>query len=317
MSLLSIFATAILPVVSIAGVGVVLGRWRSVEVGPLNTVTLYIFVPALMFHSIGTTTMAGETVIKVILGAVLYLVVMMAVGEGVGRAIGESQPLRSALVLAAAVPNAGNFGIPLSEFAFGQVGRSTAVLFLVGQAVAAYTFGVYVASRSGGTQAGGAVLEVFKLPLLYAVGGAIVASWLGVLPPTDSTAMVTLKLVGDSAIPLMLLILGIQLAGTNYGSAIAKVGLPSALKLGVAPFIGLGVVFLLDINNPTAARVFILECSAPAAVTPIILLVEFAEGSVGGITAPEYVSTTVLVTTLASVPILTGLIAVLQSGIIV
>lgn len=317
MSLLSIFATAILPVVSIAAVGVVLGRWRSIDVGPLNTVTLYVLVPALMFHSIGTTTMAGDTVVKVIFGAGLYLVAMMLVSEGVGRMIGESQPLRSALVLAAAVPNAGNFGIPLSEFAFGPVGRSTAVLFLVGQAVAAYTFGVYVASRSGGTKAGGAVLEVFKLPLLYAVIGAIGASWLGLLPPTESTAMVTLKLVGDSSIPLMLLILGIQLAGTNYGSAVAKVGVPSVLKLGVAPFVGLGVVLFLGIDNPTAARVFILECSAPAAVTPIILLVEFAEGSVEGITAPEYVSTTVLVTTIASVPVLTGLIALLQSGIIV
>lgn len=317
MSLFSIFATAILPVVSIAAMGVLLGRWRAIDVGPLNTVTLYVLVPALIFHSIATTSMGGDTVLKVIFGAGAYLIAMMALSDGVARVIGESQPLRSALVLAASVPNAGNFGIPLSEFAFGAVGRSTAVLFLVGQAVAAYTAGVYVASRAGGTRSQGAVMEVFKLPLIYAVVGAIGARWLGIVPPIDSTTMVTLKLVGDSSIPLMLLILGIQLASTNYGTAVARVGVPSTLKLGVAPFVGLGIVLLLGINNPTAARVFVLECSTPAAVTPIILLVEYAEGTVAGITAPEYVSTTVLVTTIASVPVLTGLIALLQSGILI
>ncbi|MFW5935073.1 MAG: AEC family transporter, partial [Halolamina sp.] len=55
MSLLSIFASAILPIVLIAAVGVVLGRVKDVEPGPLNTAVVYVLAPALVLHSLMAT----------------------------------------------------------------------------------------------------------------------------------------------------------------------------------------------------------------------------------------------------------------------
>jgi hypothetical protein len=60
--------------------------------------------------------------------------------------------------------------------------------------------------------------------------------------------------------------------------------------------------------------VFVLESAMPAAITPLILLVEFGEGEVGGVPVESFVSTAVLVTTLVSVPVLTGVIALLDAG---
>lgn len=318
MSLVSIFATAILPILTLAAVGGALGRTTDVDVEHLNVVVLYVFLPALVFHSLTTSTLDGEAFLKVVGGVLLFGGAMALVAEAVGRALGRSEPLLSAVVLLAAFPNSGNYGIPMSTFAFGETGRSTAVLYLTAQTVFTYTVGVYVASRSGGASGLHGVRNVFGLPLTYAVAAALLARWAGVAPPAGSAAMEFLRLVGDSAIPLMLLILGVQLARTDYGATVSQVGLPLVLKMGVAPLVGLGVALFVGFSDPAVARTFVLESAMPSAVTPLILLTEFSEDAhVGGVPVTQFVSTAILVTTLVSVPALTLLVALLESGALV
>ncbi|WP_135853650.1 AEC family transporter [Halorussus salinus] len=316
MSLVSALGTAILPVLSVAAVGFLLGKLRDVDVDALGTITIYVLTPALIFHSLATSDISGALAARLILAVAVFTVAMVLLAEVVGRSLGESEPALGALVLSSSFPNAGNYGIPLSAFAFGAVGRSTAVLFIAGQSVLMYTVGVYLASRGEGTDLRGAASEVFRLPLVYAVAAAWLARWLGVIPAGDTAAMETLKLVGDASIPVMLLMLGIQLANTKHGAAISRVGVSNALKLVVAPVVGVGVALLLGLGtNPQVARVFVLECAMPAAVTPLILTIEYDSGG-EGLTGPEYVSTAIFVSTLASVVTLTGLIALLQAGMI-
>ncbi|MFB6195333.1 MAG: AEC family transporter [Haloplanus sp.] len=317
-SLLSIFATAILPIITLAGVGFVLGRRRDLDIDPLNTVTVYVLAPALVFHSVATATLAESTLVRIGVATAAYMLAMIVIAEGVGRLTGESEPILSALVLVSAFPNSGNYGIPLSEFAFGADGRSTAVLYLTVQAVFIYTVGIYIAQRGGGSRGFRGMKRALQVPLVYAVLAAVLARWAGVVPPTGSTAMQTVALVGNASIPLMLLILGIQLADTDYGAAFSRVGTATVLKMAVAPAVGVGVALLVDFGNPTVARTFVLECATPAAITPLLLVVEFGGESAGdGLSVAEYVSTVVLVTTLLSVPVLTLLVAALEAGLLV
>ncbi|MFB6107778.1 MAG: AEC family transporter [Haloplanus sp.] len=318
MSLVSIFATAILPIIAIGGVGVVLGRTHDVDIEPLNTVAVYVLIPALIFHSIATATLAQSTLVRIGVATAGYFVVMVAVSEATGRVLGESEPVLSALVLVSAFPNSGNYGIPLSAFAFGTDGRSTAVLFLTVQAILTYTVGIYIAQRSGGNHGYAGMKRALRIPLVYAVVAALLVRWLGVVPPADGTTMQTLALVGNASIPLMLLILGVQLAETDYGTALARAGSATVLKTVVAPAVGVAVALVVGFTNPTVARTFVLECATPAAVTPLLLIVEFGGESAGnGLTVAEYVSTVVLVTTVLSVPLLTLLIAAMEAGLVV
>lgn len=318
MSLFSALTTAILPVLSIAAVGYILGSVREIDVDALGTVTLYVLIPALIFHSLATTSLAGSTAVLVIVSVVLFTLAMVGIVEIGGRLLGEGEPALSALVLSSVFPNAGNYGIPLSEFAFGPVGRSTAVLFIAGQAIMMYTVGVYIASRGQGLTRD-AVGRVFRIPLIYAVVVAFLARFIGVVPPTDSTVMRTIELVGEASIPIMLLMLGIQLANTSSGVPIRRVLTANVFKLAVAPIIGLGIVLAIGRLESTVARVFVLECGMPAAVTPLILAIEFDDPgeSTAELSRPEYISTAVLTTTLISIPTLTVLIALLQAGVIV
>lgn len=313
----SVFTTAILPIVAVGGVGYLLGSVRDVGTDGLNTVVVYVLAPALVFHSLATTTLAGATLVRITVAVVLFHIAAILVAEAAGRAVGASRTALAALILVTAFPNTGNYGVPVSNFAFGATGRATAVVTLSVQAVLLYTVGVYVAGRGS---AGGAVAglrRVFGVPLVYAVGAALLARWLGVVPPTGSTLMSTLQLVGDSAIPLMLLVVGIRLARTNVGSTLSAVGGAVGLKMVVAPVLGAGVALAVGFSDPVVARTFVLETAMPSAVTPVILVGEFAEGEVAGVPVAEFVSTAIFATTLLSVVTLTAVIAILQAGVVV
>ncbi|MFB6198882.1 MAG: AEC family transporter, partial [Halobacteriaceae archaeon] len=92
------------------------------------------------------------------------------------------------------------------------------------------------------------------------------------------------------------------------------VGVATSLKLIVAPIIAAGIVLGIGFVNSTVGRVFVLEAAMPSAITPLILTIEF--GSASG-EAPEFVSTTILVSTLLSLGSLTLLITILRSGIVI
>lgn len=318
MSLVSALTTTVLPILCIAGVGYALGTIGSIDVDPLNTVTLQIFVPALVFHSIVTSTLTGRSTLDIMIGVLLFIGTMILLAEGTARIIGLEEPLLSSFVLVSVFPNAGNFGIPLSEFAFGGIGRTTAVLIVTVQNVIVYTVGVYLVSRAHNHGSTEAMTDVLKLPLLYAALAGLFCQWIGLIPPIDSPLMQILGMVGNASIPLMLIILGIKLSEITTGS-FSHVITPGLIKLIVAPAVGIGTVLALGFENVTVARTFILETAAPSAVLPLILTIAYSdeEPDSDNLSAPEFVSTTIFVTTIASLVVSTILIALLQSGLIV
>lgn len=128
--------------------------------------------------------------------------------------------------------------------------------------------------------------------------------------------MKTLRLIGDSSIPVILLIPGAQLAGANPGSAPSEVGVIAVLKMVVASATAIGVVLIAGFGGPTIAWTFVLKSAMPAAVTPLILVVEFGNASGAGSATllVEFVSVTVFATTLPNVPALSVLIYLLNHG---
>jgi predicted permease len=315
VSLLDALTQAVLPVLAIATAGYVLGSIRDVAVEPLATVTIYVLTPALVSHSLATTPIGGETAVRLGIGVFAFILSMVAIAGAVARATGHDADTRGAMVLSSTFPNSGNYGIPLAAFAFGSVGRSTAILYIVFQAVLMYTLGVYLASRGSVASPREAAIEVLSLPLVYALAAAWLARALSVVPDADTAAMEAIQLTGDAAIPVMLVMLGIQLANTTHGAAVRSAVPASLLKLLVAPAVALAVA--IPIGLPTdVGRVFVLACATPAAVTPLMLVVEYGTET-DGISAPEFVSTTILLTTVASTVTLTVLIALLQDGVLV
>ncbi|MDY6779959.1 MAG: AEC family transporter, partial [Halobacteria archaeon] len=282
---------------------------RDVDPQPLSTVTVYVLVPALVFHSLMNSEVSGAEGTRVVVASVAITLVMWGVSEAVFGFLSPRDG-RNALVLSSTFPNTANYGIPLSVFAFPSVGRTTAVLYVIGSTFVIYTLGVYVSSKSSGARR--ALRRVFELPLFYAMVAALALSATGVELPGSTTE--TLGLVGNSSIPVMLVILGLQLERTNPSGDVlnVEIGVVNFLRLVTAPLAALPVVVLLGFTDPDVARVVVLESSMPAAVTTVLLSVEFGEEK-----DADYASASVLTTTLLSTLTVTALVAVLRSGVVI
>jgi len=167
-------------------------------------------------------------------------------------------------------PNVGNFGIPLADFAFSQVGRSVAVLVTAVQGVLLYTLGVYVAARGDEGAVRENVKRVFSLPLVYAVLVALAAhGWASSRRPTRRS-MQTLELLGNASIPVMLVVLGIQASPASTWKGPSAPWASRAGSKVVAPVVALarGPPRRLPPSPPSPVVVLLL--AGPTAVTPII-----------------------------------------------
>jgi predicted permease len=128
--------------------------------------------------------------------------------------------------------------------------------------------------------------------------------------------MTTIKLVGDASIPLMLVVLGIELADVDVG-ALSRAVTPTVLKLGVAPSVGLAIAHVIGFGELTVARTFVLLCATPVALVPLALAIEYGgTRKADGLSVSSYLSSVIFVTTVLSVVVLTVLISLLRSGVI-
>lgn len=180
--------------------------------------------------------------------------------------------------------NTGNIGLPLAMFAFGADGLGYAVVVFAVMAVYSFTFGIWVVSG------GGNPLKVIKEPLVTAtiLGGLFL--WQGWETPRFLTN--TLELVGQMAIPMMLMTLGVAVARLSpgkLGKAVVLSLLKVALCVGVAWVVGRWMAL-----DPVPFAVLVLQVSTPVAVTSYLIAEKYGADS-------DAVAGLVVVSTLLSV----------------
>jgi predicted permease len=223
-------------------------------------------VPCLVFTSLMGTTLAPQALSAVFVASVVVMALLSALAWVIVRI--ARLEVRSYL-LPLIFGNTGNLGLPLALFAFGEDGLALAVVVFAVGALWQFSFGVWVVSG------GGSVLRLGREPLVWAalLGGLFL--WQGWSTPLWLTQ--TLTLLGQMAIPLMLLTLGVavaRLAVARMGRAVwlsaLRAALGVALAWAVAAAIGL---------SPMAAGVLILQMTMPVAVTGYLLTAKYGGDS--------------------------------------
>lgn len=300
-SLLSIILSIIAPILAIAALGVLADRLFTIDTRTISRLALYFTSPALVFSGIANSSLRGDEIGQLALFTVLSLAAVTCLGWVFTRLLHLSQKSTSAFLLAIALVNSGNYGLPFNEFAFGQTGLERALIFFTVSAVFANTVGVFLASRSSAS-IGRSLLNIFKNPLPYATVLGFLANqgWLTVPEP----ALRVTDVLGRAAIPLLLLLLGVQLSRTSLGGNLSVVLTATALRLVGSVLLALPLAALLGLNG-LARQVGIVEASMPTAVMSIVLAVEYDSDA-------EIVSSVVLVSTLASIVTLSALLLYLR-----
>jgi len=299
-SLLGVAYNVLGPIFLVIGLAVLIDRRFSPDPRAFSRAVVYLFSPCLAFSGIAHSDLTTDELGLIVAMAALSTLVMAVVGWGLARLFRFDRKLESAFMLSVVLINAGNYGLPLNEFAFGQADLQRAIVFYVVTAVAANTLGIYFASR-GTASVRRSLLNVLTVPLPYAtVLGFVVNVRDIALPlPLDRAA----TLVGQAAVPCMLLILGLQLSRTSVKGRIGPILLAVAARLVIAPLVALPLAALLGLSG-LARQVCIVEASMPTAVTGGVLATEFGSDA-------EFTTAAILVSTLASIITLSVLLSLI------
>ena len=298
LSILNTMANIIAPILLVAGLAVLFDRLFRPDPRVLSRLVIYLLSPFLILSSIATSDLRAGEIGLIIVMALLSILLVLLVGWVLARLFLFDQKLQSVFLLTVVLINAGNYGLPLNEFAFGRSGLERAVIFYVATSVVTNTLGVYLASR-GTASIGQSLLNILKVPMPYATALGFLLNISGVsLPlPLERAA----GLLGQAAVPVMLIILGLQLSRMSL--VVYRLGpvlLASGLRLVVAPLVALPLVSLLGLSALTG-QVSIIQASMPTAVMAGVLATEFGNDA-------QFATAVILVSTLASVVTLSVLL---------
>jgi len=218
----------------------------------------------------------------------------------VTRLLKIERTISAGIVLTSMLMNAGNYGMPVVLFAFGASALGYASIYFVTMAILTYTVGIIIASM-GTTSFKTGLLNLLKLPVIYAIILAFFVMMTGwQLPPYFER---TISILGDAAIPTMLVLLGINLANVRLSGVSLPLFLAVGLRLLVSPAIALILVTIFGIQGPARAS-FVTIAGMPSAVFTSVLATEYN-------LKPSFVTAVVFTSTLLSPLTLTPLLAFL------
>jgi len=203
----------------------------------------------------------------------------------------------AAVLLTALFMNAGNYGLPVVNFAFGATALAFASLFFVATATYTNSVGVVIAS-SGSTSVLQAIKGLLKLPSIFGLILGIIVVRMGWELPSALDR--TINLLADASIPSMLVLLGLQFVNLKLDGQIRPLILVTTMRLVVAPILAIGLSRIFALTGP-AYQATVLEAGMPTAVLTTVLATEFDS-------QPSFVTTVVFVTTLLSPLTLTPLL---------
>jgi len=247
----------VVPVFSVIALGYFLAARRDLHLPTLSDLAILVTSPALMFSVLSGTTLeadrwailAGGTVFVAAGSAVLALGYLRTGGAG-----------RTGLLLPAIFWNAGNMTLPCARLAFGQEGLEAAAIVFVTMATLTSTFGIWIAKGENGLG------EALRLPLLYgSVGGMALAVTETTLP---RMVMEPIEMLGDMAIPILLLNLGIQLRTLRVSDVTHSI-VVVAIRMGGGVVFGLFFVTALGIHG-LERQILLLASAMPPAVINVV-----------------------------------------------
>jgi predicted permease len=260
----------VFPVALVVFSGYLLGRRMAMDLPTLSRLTVYLLVPALIFDAMYRAQFSREGLLGLTLGFLLTYLGLYLFVALLGGLLRLSQEAGKSLAVSALFPNSGNMGLSLTYFALGEVGLGLAVVYFILSSVLMFGLGPAFIRGEG-------VLEglrfTLRLPLFYALVLGLLFRGLGVVFPFRLEEGV--RLMGQAAIPVLLLTLGMQMAQTPFRLGAFELW-ASGLRLLVAPLFAYLAGLLLGLPR-LEHQVLVLQSATPIAVNAFLLSREFGK----------------------------------------
>ena len=289
-----VFLNVVTPVFILVVIGYFVGPRLKIDARSLSRTAYFVFIPAFVFNIISEAKIDFELALQMLSFILVAQIAVALLGFLVGKALRQSREITAAFVLIATFGNVGNFGLPLIVFRLGETARTFATVYFVATVFISFVICVGVASwvRSGGVTA---VFSVFKTPALIALIPALVFNITDVEVPIFLSRLS--GLLGQAMIPVMLITLGVQMGEIPKIKISFNVFAASTVRLIGGPVLALLIVPYFGLEGLERST-GILQAAMPAAVLASIIALEYK-------LLPEFVTTTVLFSTLYSILTLT------------
>ncbi|NET55949.1 MAG: AEC family transporter [Symploca sp. SIO2E6] len=282
---MTVILPAIAPVALIILIGFLCHHTLSLESKTLRQLTIYILTPALIAGNLYRTTLSLRSSLGLASSVVITSLLLYLLAWGLGKISKLPEPSQKSLIASTLFPNNGNLGLPVNAFVFNEPGLERAVVYMITTSLLTFSIGPALLKGGGITEG---MRLTLKLPLLWAMLVGLSLRLLSVQLPLRLDEGI--QQLGAAAIPIALIILGIQLASTRFEVGIYEI-CAASLRLLVGPSIAYMVGKFLQLEG-LDLQVLVLQSAMPTAVNTIVLI------TFGG-DAPR-VARTVVVSTLMS-----------------
>ncbi|MCK5923216.1 MAG: AEC family transporter [Methylococcales bacterium] len=259
----------------------------------VTTLVVNVCLPALLFHTLATAEISSISLGSMAKAALVVHLIFTPIAWLLLRIAGKDWRL----CISHVVGNTGNLGLPVCYFAFGDEGLAYAMAFFAVQCLLLFSLGDAILAGSAD------IKRLMKSPILHAIWMGVAARMLDLQLPVF--ALESLQLLGQIVIPLMLITLGVSLAGmraSQWSSSLVW----SLTRTVLAIAIGFGVAALFGMEG-AARGVLVIETAVPVAVFNFLLAVKHGRNE-------EEVSGLILVTHLGSILYLPLVLGFLLAG---
>ena len=293
-----IAANVIFPIFLVMGLGYLLARVFTLDLGSLSKLNFYIFVPIFMFYSLLIFKPTGQEISGTILFNLLLACATFGIMVLLTRTMKFPPSLASASTLGVMVFNSANYGIPVVQQAFQGEGVAIQVITITIMNIVTYTLGILIAGGWNEWRKG--LKTIFELPILYALAAALVIRAFNLNLP--DAVMLPLKWTSDGMLSIALLTLGAQLGSSGISFRHAKeLWVTVAGRLLLGPLLAFLLLHLLGYHG-LLARVLFVSSAFPTAVATVLFGIEYDK-------EPAFAADVIFLTTLLSAVTVTGAIS--------
>ena len=284
----------VLPTFIIILIGYLLQRVKKLDMKSVVEIVFWIGLPALAFTSIIDKPIVLLDATRVWASAIMIMAGCSLSAWLVFKMIKQKH---SGLYLPILIMNAVNIPFPIISMLYGSEGLFAATLFYIPNMLTLYTVGIYLVSGRPWKEG---LKEVVKVPALYAAVSGLIVNFGNITVP--DLVLKPLSVIGAMVIPLVLLILGANLATVKLRDLKTTL-LASFLRIGVGLALGFLAVNLFHLTG-ILRTVVILDSAMPAAANTAMMATRYQNEA-------EAVSSVVFFTSIASLVIIPFLLSIL------
>lgn len=294
--LTKIAAEVIAPVIVMAGVGFLLGWRRVLEPEPIARIYMAVFAPSLAFVKLLGAELSGAQLGQILLFCFISVAILIVLARLVSGALHHDRGMRGAFANSLIMYNSANYGLPVQKLAFPGLGAEIQPIVLMTQNLVGFTLGSFNAASNSPSLLATA-RQVLMMPLTWGLAAGALCRLASITPGQLEADVPMLwrpiSYFSDALVPVALLSLGVQLSRVKLRGKVLILLLGSALRLLVAPLVGLAVGWLLGLRGELLA-VLVVSLSFPTAVFSAVLATEFKNHE-------DYAAAVVFVSTVMSI----------------